>query len=86
MHAQVLVTLEGALAYSRQARTQVSNAADHFWSALTSAGQGLAPVAQHLSAVGQYRHLLAIAWLLIGRSLRGLSHLRRQPDDVLVLR
>ena len=33
----------------------------------------------------QYVATIAIAWLLIGRSLRGLSHLRRQPGDFLVL-
>jgi hyaluronan synthase len=28
---------------------------------------------------------VAIAWLLVGRSLRGLSHLRERPGDILVL-
>ena len=28
---------------------------------------------------------VALGWLLIGRSIRGLSHLRRKPSDILVL-
>jgi hyaluronan synthase len=34
---------------------------------------------------GQYIATIALAWLLIGRSIRGLSHLRRRPGDILVL-
>jgi hyaluronan synthase len=33
----------------------------------------------------QYVATLAVAWLLVGRSIRGLSHLRRRPSDVMVL-
>jgi cellulose synthase/poly-beta-1,6-N-acetylglucosamine synthase-like glycosyltransferase len=34
---------------------------------------------------GQYVAMIAIAWLLVGRSVRGLSHLRRRPSDIAVL-
>ena len=33
----------------------------------------------------QYLATIALGWLLAGRALRGLSHLRRRPSDVLVL-
>jgi len=33
----------------------------------------------------QYVATIAIAWLLLGRSVRGLSHLRRRPADMAVL-
>jgi hyaluronan synthase len=33
----------------------------------------------------QYVVTVAIAWLLLGRTLRGLSHLRQRPGDVVVL-
>jgi hyaluronan synthase len=34
---------------------------------------------------GQYIATIALVWLLIGRSIRGLSHLRRKPKDILIL-
>jgi hyaluronan synthase len=34
---------------------------------------------------GQYIATIALVWLLIGRSIRGLSHLRRRPGDILIL-
>jgi hyaluronan synthase len=34
---------------------------------------------------GQYIATIALFWLLIGRSIRGLSHLRRRPGDILLL-
>jgi hyaluronan synthase len=34
---------------------------------------------------GQYIATIALVWLLIGRSIRGLSHLRRKPQDILIL-
>jgi cellulose synthase/poly-beta-1,6-N-acetylglucosamine synthase-like glycosyltransferase len=34
---------------------------------------------------GQYIATIALVWLLIGRSIRGLSHLRRRPSDILIL-
>lgn len=33
----------------------------------------------------QYVATIALAWLLVGRSVRGLSHLRRRPSDIAVL-
>lgn len=33
----------------------------------------------------QYIATIALAWLLLGRSVRGLSHLRRRPQDLVVL-
>ena len=33
----------------------------------------------------QYVAAIAIGWLLVGRSIRGLSHLRNRPGDVFVL-
>lgn len=33
----------------------------------------------------QYAAMIAILWLLVGRSLRGLSHLRQRPSDLAVL-
>jgi len=33
----------------------------------------------------QYAAMVAILWLLVGRSLRGLSHLRRRPGDITIL-
>jgi hyaluronan synthase len=33
----------------------------------------------------QWVGTIAIGWLLVGRSLRGLSHLRRRPSDIIVL-
>jgi cellulose synthase/poly-beta-1,6-N-acetylglucosamine synthase-like glycosyltransferase len=33
----------------------------------------------------QYVATIAIAWLLVGRSIRGLSHLRQRPSDIVVL-
>jgi hyaluronan synthase len=33
----------------------------------------------------QYVATIALAWLLLGRSVRGLSHLRRSPRDIFVL-
>jgi hyaluronan synthase len=33
----------------------------------------------------QYAALIAIAWLLAGRAIRGLSHLRQRPEDLVVL-
>lgn len=33
----------------------------------------------------EYAAAVAIAWLLVGRSIRGLSHLREHPRDILVL-
>jgi hyaluronan synthase len=33
----------------------------------------------------QYVATIALAWLLMGRGIRGLSHLREQPADILVL-
>jgi hyaluronan synthase len=33
----------------------------------------------------QYVATIAIGWLLFGRAIRGLSHLRQQPSDILVL-
>jgi hyaluronan synthase len=33
----------------------------------------------------QYVATIALAWLLLGRSVRGLSHLRRRPRDLVVL-
>jgi hypothetical protein len=33
----------------------------------------------------QYVATIALGWLLIGRSIRGLSHLRRRPSDIAVL-
>jgi cellulose synthase/poly-beta-1,6-N-acetylglucosamine synthase-like glycosyltransferase len=34
---------------------------------------------------GQYVAAIAVGWLLVGRSLRGLSHLRRRPGDAVLL-
>jgi hyaluronan synthase len=34
---------------------------------------------------GQYAAAVALGWLLIGRSIRGLSHIWRRPSDILVL-
>lgn len=34
---------------------------------------------------GQYVATIALGWLLIGRGVRGLSHLRRRPSDILIL-
>lgn len=34
---------------------------------------------------GQWVASIAITWLLVGRSVRGLSHLRRRPGDIIVL-
>ena len=34
---------------------------------------------------GQYIATIALLWLLIGRSIRGLSHLRQRPADIVVL-
>jgi cellulose synthase/poly-beta-1,6-N-acetylglucosamine synthase-like glycosyltransferase len=33
----------------------------------------------------QYVATIALGWLLLGRSIRGLSHLRRRPSDIAVL-
>jgi len=33
----------------------------------------------------EYVATIALAWLLFGRSIRGLSHLRRRPQDIVVL-
>jgi cellulose synthase/poly-beta-1,6-N-acetylglucosamine synthase-like glycosyltransferase len=33
----------------------------------------------------QYVATIALAWLLVGRTVRGLSHLRRRPGDIAVL-
>ncbi|MDB5065059.1 MAG: glycosyl transferase family 2 [Chloroflexi bacterium] len=33
----------------------------------------------------QWVATIAIGWLLVGRALRGLSHLRRRPSDILIL-
>ena len=33
----------------------------------------------------QYVATIALGWLLIGRAVRGLSHLRRHPSDILIL-
>jgi hyaluronan synthase len=34
---------------------------------------------------GQYVATIAVLWLLLGRGLRGMSHLRRRPSDLMVL-
>jgi hyaluronan synthase len=34
---------------------------------------------------GQYIATIALLWLLVGRSIRGLSHLRQKPGDIVVL-
>jgi hyaluronan synthase len=34
---------------------------------------------------GQYVATIAVLWLLFGRGLRGMSHLRRRPGDLMVL-
>jgi hyaluronan synthase len=34
---------------------------------------------------GQFIATIALAWLLIGRSIRGLSHLRQRPGDIVIL-
>jgi hyaluronan synthase len=33
----------------------------------------------------QFVAMIAIGWLLVGRSIRGLSHLRQRPSDIMVL-
>jgi hyaluronan synthase len=34
---------------------------------------------------GQYIATIALSWLLVGRGIRGLSHLRQRPSDLLIL-
>ena len=48
-------------------------------------GIALGYLAHWIFHPGQYIATIALAWLLIGRSIRGLSHLRRRPGDILVL-
>jgi hyaluronan synthase len=34
---------------------------------------------------GEYVATIALSWLLVGRAIRGLSHLRRRPGDIVIL-
>jgi hyaluronan synthase len=48
-------------------------------------GIALGYLAHWIFHPGQFIATIALAWLLIGRSIRGLSHLRREPRDILIL-
>lgn len=48
-------------------------------------GIALVYLAHWVGHPGQYIATVALAWLLIGRSIRGLSHLRRKPGDLVIL-
>ena len=48
-------------------------------------GIALTYLAHWIFHPGQYIATVALAWLLVGRSIRGLSHLRQRPQDILVL-
>ena len=48
-------------------------------------GIALAYLGHWIFHPGQFIATIALSWLLIGRSIRGLSHLREQPRDILIL-
>ena len=54
---------------------------------LTPFTMGIAMVylARWFSEPQQYLATIAIGWLLVGRAVRGLSHLARHPADILIL-
>jgi len=48
-------------------------------------GIALTYLARWFTHPQQFVATIAIGWLLVGRTIRGLSHLRRRPGDVVVL-